>query len=87
MTIWRSLGSILCVLALCVFLVGCGGGSGKITKENCEKIKTDMTEKEVTDLLGSGETKDKKTTWKSGNNTIEVTWKDGKVESKTCTFK
>jgi hypothetical protein len=56
----------------------------KVTKENFAKVKFDMTEKDVTDILGTPtETKDtkggKKLTWKSGNNKIDVDFADGKV--------
>jgi hypothetical protein len=78
MAFWRSFVSITCALALCLFVVGCG--SSKVTSENFQKIKAGMTEKEVTDVLGSPtETKDKNSTWKSGNSSIDITYQDGKV--------
>jgi hypothetical protein len=94
--------AVLTIFALGLMtLVGCsgkdddkGGGKGnpKVTKENFEKLKFDMTEKEVTDILGEpsekkeGEGKTKKLTWKNGNNAIYVDFTDGKLSSKQDQF-
>src|SRR5688572_8409752 len=89
-------GSALLLFAVCLLLVGCSGGGDnpKVTKENYEKIKNEMTEKEVKDILG--EPSDVNTppnlpntkglTWKSGNNMINIMFKDGKIEMKTSQF-
>jgi hypothetical protein len=62
--------------------------SSKVTEDNYKKIKTDMTKKEVEDILGKGETK---TGIKIGDNTgdgvvykgekgdVQVIYKDDKV--------
>jgi hypothetical protein len=47
---WHRLLVLPLVVGLCLVLAGCGGG--KITKENANKIKPGMSEKEVTDILG-----------------------------------
>ena len=39
------------VIGLCLLVSGCGGS--KVTADNAEKITTGMTEKEVSDILGS----------------------------------
>jgi hypothetical protein len=46
------LGRIVVLLALCLALTGCG--KSKITQENFDKIKNDMTLKEVEAILGEG---------------------------------
>lgn len=86
-------------LMICLCLTGCG--SGKITKENANKISTGMTEKEVIAVLGEP-TVNQQTTmpkvggmeiggsmrqcvWKSGNRTITVQFMGGKVVSKMTT--
>jgi hypothetical protein len=43
-------GAVILAAALCLVLAGCGS---KITKENADKIKPGMTEKEVSDILGA----------------------------------
>jgi hypothetical protein len=47
------LSTIVGFLLASVFASGCGGPS-KITKENFDKIKNDMTQKQVEDILGEG---------------------------------
>ncbi|HKI34995.1 MAG TPA: hypothetical protein VKA46_24275 [Gemmataceae bacterium] len=47
-----TLGRIALLCTLCFILSGCG--KSKITKENFEKIKNDMTLQEVEAILGSG---------------------------------
>ena len=87
------LGAVLCVAQTgCSSKVEIKGGGGaentKVTSENLGKIKEGMAQKEVTDLLGPAtEVKDaqggtKEHVWKSGNNSITVGMKDGKVEYK-----
>ncbi len=39
------------VIGLCLVLSGCGGS--KVTEANLDKITTGMTEKEISDILGS----------------------------------
>jgi hypothetical protein len=94
-TSWcRSLGSVFVVFAVCLVLVGCGGS--KVTSDNFMKIKPGMTEKEVTDILGSAtENKDideagakKESIWKSGNSSINIKYdKDKKVVGMKGDFK
>jgi len=45
----KALLSVVAALAVCVVLSGCGG---KVTKDNYDKLKDGMTEKEVEDILG-----------------------------------
>src|SRR5258708_11712514 len=54
-TAWRfaRFGTMVGALLCGVFLGGCGGPS-KITKENLDKIKNDMTLKQVEEILGEG---------------------------------
>jgi hypothetical protein len=47
------LGRTIVLLTLCSILPGCAGGK-KITKDNFDKIKNDMTLKQVEDILGEG---------------------------------
>jgi hypothetical protein len=39
------------VIGLCLPVTGCGGS--KVTKANAEKVTTGLTEKEVSDILGT----------------------------------
>jgi PBP1b-binding outer membrane lipoprotein LpoB len=67
----------------------------KVTKENFNKLKGGMAEKEVTDILGKptetedvtvGNAKLKRLVWKSGNSSIRVDFQDGKVVSMNNAF-
>jgi hypothetical protein len=82
----QQIGLLCLGLALCVFVAGCGGS--KVTKENADKIKKDMAEKDVKDILGEptkteeaefGGIKLKVSTWEGGGKKIQVGWKDGKT--------
>jgi hypothetical protein len=44
---------LVCILAFCLALVGCGGS--KVSKVNYDKIKDGMTVAEVEGILGKGE--------------------------------
>ena len=48
---WR-VGKLVLLLALCLLLPGCK--KSKVTQENFDKIKNDMTLKEVEAILGEG---------------------------------
>jgi hypothetical protein len=51
-------GLLTFTLVLCVVVAGCGAGVGRksrVTKENYDKIKNDMSEDDVVDLLGKGQ--------------------------------
>jgi outer membrane protein assembly factor BamE (lipoprotein component of BamABCDE complex) len=68
-------------------------GDNKVTKANFEKLKDDMTEKQITEILGAPtSTKEtqgggKELTWKNGNNQVTIGFaKDGKVEYKSSQF-
>ena len=45
-------GTLVLLFGLCLLLSGCN--KSKVTKENFDKIKNDMTLKEVEDILGEG---------------------------------
>jgi hypothetical protein len=65
---------------LCLLIVGCSGN--KVTKANYDKIKKDMTEAQVKEVLGSPtETQNQGKTqiWKNGDEFITVMFNDGKV--------
>jgi hypothetical protein len=91
----KQFGMMFLCMAICLVLVGCGGG--KVTSENFMKIQNGMTEKQVTDILGSpteskdvdfGGAKVKESIWKSGNSSIEIRYdKDGKVAGQKGSFK
>jgi hypothetical protein len=98
---FRCARFVSCCLVMCAVLLqtGCtnrtdnksSGDNAKVTKANFEKIKDKMPEKEVIELLGSAtESKDieggKEHTWKSGNNRIQIGFKDGKVDYKSSQF-
>jgi len=73
----RLAGAVL----LCVCLSGCGSS---ITKENYNKIKNDMSEEDVNNILGSpSETTNvagnKVATWRDDQKAIVVTYLNGKV--------
>jgi hypothetical protein len=77
-------------LVVCLGLAGCGGN--KVTKANYDKISNDMTEAQVKDVLGSPtETKSaggagSVMIWKGGDDTISVTFVNGKVAGKISSF-
>jgi hypothetical protein len=78
-TRWQRIGTVTLVLLLCLLIPAC---SSKVNAENFMKIKPGMSEKEVTDILGSPSSKDdggKVLNWKNGDSTIKLTMKDGKV--------
>ena len=97
--------AILGFLVLGVLLSGCG--PSKVTKENFDKIKNDMTLKQVEDILGEGTQtagggenvagqfgidvggssgpSSTEYTWEKSPKVIKVTFKKGKVASKTST--
>jgi hypothetical protein len=79
---------ILC-LVVCLSLSGCGGS--KVTKANYDKIKSDMSEAQVKEILGEPtETQDlgagKTYIWKSGNDTISIGFVQGKLTGKLSSF-
>jgi outer membrane protein assembly factor BamE (lipoprotein component of BamABCDE complex) len=94
----QKLGSLTLVLAVCVCLAGAGSpaGGNKLKQENFAKIKNDMAEKDVIELLGKpavvqeeevhGGGKVKLALWHSGRDIIAVTFKDSKVIVKAGTF-
>ena len=51
-TLWRRAGAVTALLFLCLLITGCG--KNKVTKDNYEKIKNDMTLAEVEAILGKG---------------------------------
>jgi len=75
---------------VCVCISGCGGGESKkesgtaekvvpgVTKENVQKIKEGMSEKEVVEILGPWDTEEsplsgyKSRTWKKGGHEVRV---------------
>ncbi len=78
------------VLALCLSLLGCG--SGKINKENYDKLEIGMTSSQVEQILGPGKN-DKSApgaqkaggevmVWERGKVTIRIGLVDGKLASK-----
>ena len=84
----RLAGAVFMVALLCFCLAGCGS---KVSKDNYQKIKSGMSEKEVSDILGSPtETKDagagKTLIWKSGDDTISVTFMNDKVAVKISSY-
>jgi hypothetical protein len=87
---WMTRACVVALLlAVCLTVTGCGGS--KVTKENAEKIKKGMTEKEVNDVLGAPKTsvdkelmgvKIKMATWEDGDKKIMVNYdKDNKVDT------
>ena len=85
----QQLGSLFLGVAMCVFLIGCGGS--KVSEANYKKVTNDMTEAQVKDILGAPtEEKSagpaKTSIWKSGNDTISITFMDGKVKMKLSSF-
>ncbi len=73
-------------LVLCLGLTGCGS---KVNEANAEKIKNDMTEAQVKDILGAPtETENNGNTlvWKNGNDSIKVAFVNGKVAMKISSY-
>jgi hypothetical protein len=91
MTRWshtRQLGLLLLCFTVCLVVVGCGS---KVSEDNYKKIKAGMTEAEVQAVLGNptetAEAKGTKTqTWKHGDDTITVSYADGKVLAALSSF-
>src|SRR5262249_49773012 len=96
--------ALFAILVVSFVLAGCGKGDAKtgkdgkgenpkVTKENFDKVKDTMSEKEVIEILGAAtESKDidggkgREHTWKSGMNSITIGFRDGKIESKSQQF-
>ncbi len=90
------LGGIAVLVALCFTATGCG--KSKITKENFDKIKNDMTLKEVEAILGEGTSQGGDganvaaqvgvdvTGGAAAPSTVDYLWESGK-KSITVTFK
>jgi hypothetical protein len=96
------LGMVAVFCALCFILTGCA--KSKVTKENFEKIKNDMTLEQVEAVLGEGTKMGDASlmaaqvgvdvtggagpsstvdyVWERGNNSITVTFRQGKVVQK-----
>lgn len=101
-----GLASLLTAAALCTALVGCRvsvgnpkgsppapAASSKITKENFDKVKNDMTKQQIVEILGeptetkAGAADARSLIWRNGMNFIQIDLgKEGKVESKTNLF-
>jgi outer membrane protein assembly factor BamE (lipoprotein component of BamABCDE complex) len=87
---------LLVVFVASLLLAGCSGKSGgnsKVTKENAEKVKTGLSEKEVVDILGDpsekkeSDPKAKQFVWKDGNNSITAIFDEkGKVSQSYSQF-
>src|SRR5271165_5836258 len=84
----HRMAAMLVVAAFCLSIPACGGGNSKVTRENGAKIKMGMSEKEITDILGSPTKtmeqdsplgKMKVATWTNGDNSISVQLMDGKA--------
>ncbi len=93
----RQVAAVLVAFTLGVALVGCGKGGGdnpNVTQENYKKIERGMSEAKVVEILGPptdtntppNQPNMKGLTWKSGNNMINVAFKDGKAEIMTSQF-
>lgn len=90
----RFFSAPLSLLALCVFaLVGCQ--DKRLTKANVDQVADGMAKKQVESILGmptTVETRDslamKKTTYlyTQGRDTVTITFKEDKVESKETTL-
>jgi hypothetical protein len=84
-----QIGLLFLFLALGLTLAGCGGS--KVSKANYDKVSKDMTMAQVHDILGAptetNGTGDNKTeVWKSGNDTISVTYLGGKVAIRISSY-
>lgn len=91
---WQRFALAALVMMLCLTIPAC---KSKVTSENFMKLKPGMTEKEVNDILGSPDKTSEKDAgplgklkiaeWKSGDNTVEVTYdKDGKLMGQKGNF-
>ena len=82
--------------ALSIFLVSCSG-SGKLNKDNYDKISNGMSVSQVESILGKGESQASSSvdlgeyggnvssevmTWQSGTKVISITFSNGKVMAK-----
>ena len=86
---------VVLALGLAVAVAGC---ASKISKANFERIKPDMTEKEVEKLLGQparieerdpkgppeADRDDRMVIWQDGSRVITIGFRDGKVVSMGC---
>jgi hypothetical protein len=85
-------------LALCLILVGCGGGSPlTLRQENLNKVQNDMSQQDVRSILGAPTSSSDepipvvggtKTTYVYRNNSSEVViiFKNDKVQEKQGSF-
>ncbi len=90
------LGKLIVLLALCLLLTGCR--KSKVTQENFEKIKNDMTLAQVEAILGEGTSQGGDgsnvaaqfgvdvTGGAPASSTVEYVWESGK-KSITVTFR
>jgi outer membrane protein assembly factor BamE (lipoprotein component of BamABCDE complex) len=90
----------VCVLALSLVLVGCGGGSPlTLTQDNLNKIQNDMSQSDVKGILGDPTSSDTKPipivggtevdyTYRNSQNgsQVVIVFKNDKVQSKTGSF-
>ena len=91
LSVCQKLGTLLLCIALCV-VVGCGGS--KVSKANYDKVKNDMTETQVKEILGeptesanvNAASKSKTLVWKSGNEAISVSFLNDKVIMKVSSY-
>ena len=82
------------IISLSIFLVSC---TGKLNKDNYDKISNDMSVSQVESILGKGESKASSSvdlgeyggnissevmTWQSGTKVISITFSNGKVMAK-----
>jgi hypothetical protein len=80
---------------LVALVLACGVSNTKVTKENYDKIQTNMTAEEVLQILGKADTTSESETpglgkmemwhYQLGTKAIDVFILDGKVESKNWT--
>lgn len=90
----RSRKAVWAVMLLCcTLLLGCGS---KVTQENFEKIRSGMTESEVTAILGRptesnsigfGPVGGTTSAWKDDGRTITIQFVNGKVMAKAFSGK
>jgi hypothetical protein len=92
MTAWsrfQFVGMVILCFVVCLSIVGCGGS--RVSKANADKITKDMTEAQVKDILGAptettGQGGNQVSVWKSGDDTISVTFLNGKVAGKISSY-